>query len=79
MGEDTYPPPTGCSPPHLDAVSLHADKEAAAQLGPRRASVEQGGGRMGEPSLAEQVICLEHALQGGTGACDNSMLITHKQ
>ena len=80
MGEDTRAPPTGCSLSHLNAVPLHADEEAAAQLGPRGASIEQGGGRVGEPSLAEQVIGLEHALQEGTGACDDSSTLrTHKQ
>jgi len=35
----------------LDAVTLAADEEAAAQLGARCAGVEQCGGGVGEPAL----------------------------
>ncbi|KAA6419076.1 MAG: hypothetical protein FRX49_10816 [Trebouxia sp. A1-2] len=40
---------------HLYAVALHANEEAGGQLRPGCTSVEEGGGSVCEPSLAEQV------------------------
>lgn len=41
---------------HLYAVALHANEEAGGQLRPGCTSVEEGGGSVCEPSLAEQVV-----------------------
>lgn len=47
---------------HLYTVTLHADQETRRKLGPRGASVEESGGGMCEPALAQQVVCLDGAV-----------------
>ena len=43
----------------IDAVLLHGHKEAAAELRPRRARVEEGGRGMGKPALAHELVRVE--------------------
>lgn len=38
---------------------LEADEEAGAELGPRGAGIEEGGGGVGEPALRQQVVRLD--------------------
>ena len=50
--------PSDTAQAHLNAVVLHADKEAGGQLRAGRPRIEQRGGRVREPALAEQVVRL---------------------
>lgn len=48
--------------PHLYAVALHAYEEAGGQLRAGGASIEERGGGMREPSLAQQMVRLNGTL-----------------
>lgn len=47
---------------YLNTVTFHADEEARRQLGPGSASIEESRRGMSEPALAQQVVCLNGAV-----------------
>ena len=57
------PPPPRAMPPPRAPVALGADEEAAAELGARRARVEQRGAGVREPALAQQVVGAHRRLE----------------